>query len=75
MTARKDSIHPKFQEIEVIMTDGSKVKTRSTVKDKTMKLDVDPLNHPAWQKDSNKEDLNRFSSVQDFADKYGDLEF
>ncbi len=43
-------IHPKYHEINVIMTDGSTFKTRSTwgKPDATMRLDIDPKSHPAW---------------------------
>ena len=46
----KKDIHPDYHEITVIMTDGSKYKTRSTMgKDgDTLKLDIDPKSHPAW---------------------------
>ena len=46
----KKNIHPDYHEITVIMTDGSKYKTRSTMgKDgDTLKLDIDPKSHPAW---------------------------
>ena len=46
----KKDIHPDYHEITVIMTDGTKYKTRSTMgKDgDTLKLDIDPKSHPAW---------------------------
>ncbi len=46
----KKDIHPDYHEITVIMTDGSKYKTRSTMgkAGDTLKLDVDPKSHPAW---------------------------
>jgi large subunit ribosomal protein L31 len=46
----KDGIHPNYHEINVVMTDGSTFKTRSTwgKPGDTMKLDVDPKSHPAW---------------------------
>ena len=46
----KKNIHPDYHEIEVVMTDGSTFKTRSTwgkILD-TLKLEVDPKSHPAW---------------------------
>lgn len=44
-------IHPDYHEITVKMTDGSTYKTFSTwgKEGDTMTLDIDPLNHPAWQ--------------------------
>ena len=46
----KKDIHPDYHEITVIMTDGSKYKTRSTLgkAGDTLKLDIDPKSHPAW---------------------------
>ncbi len=46
----KKDIHPDYHEITVIMTDGSKYKTRSTMgkSGDTLKLDIDPKSHPAW---------------------------
>ncbi|MBM3610299.1 MAG: 50S ribosomal protein L31 [Alphaproteobacteria bacterium] len=46
---RKD-IHPNYHEINVVMTDGSQYKTRSTwgKEGDTLKLEVDPHTHPAW---------------------------
>ena len=46
----KKNIHPDYHEITVIMTDGSKYKTRSTMGNAgdTLKLDIDPKSHPAW---------------------------
>ncbi len=48
-TMKKD-IHPEYHEINVIMTDGTEFKTRSTwgKPGDTMRLDVDPKSHPAW---------------------------
>ena len=46
----KKDIHPDYHEITVIMTDGSKYKTRSTLgkPGDTLKLDIDPKSHYAW---------------------------
>ena len=46
----KKDIHPDYHEIEVVMTDGSTFKTKSTwgKPSDTLKLDVDPKSHPAW---------------------------
>ena len=49
-TDMKKDIHPDYHEITVVMTDGSKYKTRSTMgkTGDTLKLDIDPKSHPAW---------------------------
>lgn len=46
----KKDIHPNYHEINVVMTDGSQYKTRSTwgKSGDTLKLEVDPHTHPAW---------------------------
>ena len=46
----KKKIHPDYHEIEVVMTDGTTFKTRSTwgKKSDTLKLEIDPKSHPAW---------------------------
>jgi large subunit ribosomal protein L31 len=46
----KKKIHPDYHEIEVVMTDGSTFKTRSTwgKKSDSLKLEIDPKSHPAW---------------------------
>ena len=46
----KKGIHPKYHEINVVMTDGSTFKTKSTwgKKDDTLKLEIDPKSHSAW---------------------------
>ena len=46
----KKGIHPDYHEINVVMTDGSTFKTRSTMgkAGDTLRLDIDPKSHPAW---------------------------
>jgi len=46
----KNDIHPEYHEITVEMTDGTSYKTRTTwgAEGDVMKLDLDPLTHPAW---------------------------
>ena len=46
----KEKIHPDYHEINVVMTDGTTFKTRSTVgkAGDTINLDIDPKTHPAW---------------------------
>lgn len=42
--------HPNYHTITVVMTDGTSFTTRSTYgkEGDTLKLDIDPLTHPAW---------------------------
>ena len=46
----KKGIHPDYHEINVVMTDGSSFKTRSTMgkAGDTIRLDIYPKSHPAW---------------------------
>ena len=46
----KNDIHPDYHEINVVMTDGTEFKTRSTwgSAGDTLRLDIDPKSHPAW---------------------------
>jgi large subunit ribosomal protein L31 len=46
----KSDIHPAYHEINVVMTDGTAFKTRSTwgKPGDTLRLDIDPKVHPAW---------------------------
>tara|TARA_B100000579_G_scaffold396687_1_gene375704 strand:- start:37 stop:261 length:225 start_codon:yes stop_codon:yes gene_type:complete len=46
----KKDLHPDYHEINVIMTDGSEFKTRSTYgkEGDSIRLDIDPKSHPAW---------------------------
>ena len=46
----KKNIHPDYHEITVVMTDGTEFKTRSTLgkEGAVVRLDIDPLSHPAW---------------------------
>ena len=46
----KTDIHPDYQEITVVMTDGESYQTRSTYgkPGDTLRLDIDPKTHPAW---------------------------
>ena len=41
---------PDYHEIKVVMTDGTEFTTKSTwgKQGEILKLDVDPLSHPAW---------------------------
>ncbi len=46
----KNDIHPDYHEINVVMTDGTEFKTKSTwgKSGDNMRLDIDPKSHPAW---------------------------
>jgi large subunit ribosomal protein L31 len=42
----KKGIHPRYTEVEVVMTDGSTYKTRSCYKGDRMVLEIDSKSHP-----------------------------
>lgn len=64
---RKD-IHPEYNEITITATDGSTYKTRSTYsKSSEMRLDIDPLNHPAW---TGKQKMIEGGRMSKFKDRY-----
>ena len=46
----KKNLHPKYHNINVEMTDGSRFQTRSTwgSEGDTLKLEIDPKSHSAW---------------------------
>ena len=46
----KKEIHPDYHTIKVQLTDGSSFETKSTYgkEGDTLKLDIDPISHPAW---------------------------
>jgi large subunit ribosomal protein L31 len=47
----KANTHPDYHDITVVMTDGTEYTTRSTwgKPGDVMRLDIDPLTHPAWK--------------------------
>lgn len=71
----KAGIHPSYNDIEIILTDGTKLKTKSCCKDKVIKLDVDPLNHPAWKDDNSRFVNLRDDQVSKFNRKFGNFSF
>ena len=70
----KKKIHPEYHEIKVVMTDGSEFKTRSTFgkPGETLKLDVDPISHPAWT-GGNAQIREDAGQVARFKKKFGNV--
>ena len=52
----KKDIHPNYHNIKVQLTDGSIFETKSTYgkEGDTLKLDIDPISHPAWTGEASK---------------------
>ena len=67
----KADIHPDYHEITVVMTDGTEYKTKSTwgKEGDVLKLDVDPLSHPAWQGGAAK--VVEKGQLSKFENRYG----
>lgn len=73
----KADIHPKQHEITIQMTDGTKFNVMTTwgKAGETLRLDVDPKNHPAWQEGKqgfvnvNDDRINKFNK------KFGNFNF
>ena len=67
----KEKIHPKTHKIKVVMTDGTQFETLSTwgKENDVMKLDIDPISHPAWTGGSQKI-IDTEGRVEKFQRKY-----
>lgn len=67
----KANTHPDYHEITIVQTDGTQFTTRSCMgkAGDTMRLDVDPLSHPAWQGGTQK--VVEKQQLQKFENKYG----
>ena len=68
------SLHPKYRTITIEMTDGTTFQTRSTIASDVLKLDIDPITHPAWTKDVNYVNT-KASEVFKFNNKFKGLNF
>ena len=72
----KPTIHPDYHEINVVMTDGTAFKTRSTYgkEGDTLALEIDPSAHPAWTGGSARL-MDTGGRVSKFKKKYEGLGF
>jgi large subunit ribosomal protein L31 len=70
----KDGIHPDYHTINVVMTDGTKYTTRSTMgkEGDTLQLDVDPKTHPAWVGGVH---LKKTGRLESFNSRFGAMAF
>lgn len=72
----KADTHPQYHFIDVVMTDGTKFQTRSTMGkagDK-LNLDIDPLTHPAWTGGS-QQLMDRGGRLSKFNSRFAGLSF
>jgi len=67
----KKGIHPDYNEITVLMSDGSEITTRSTIKTKDgiYKSEVDSKNHPFYNKDQKIQ--KKADRIDRFNKRYG----
>ena len=72
--ARKETDHPDYHMIKVVMTNGTEYMTRSTYgkEGDTLNLDIDPNTHPAWT-GGQQQLLDRGGRVSRFNSKFGNL--
>ncbi|MDG5766127.1 50S ribosomal protein L31 [Balneolales bacterium ANBcel1] len=67
----KKGIHPEYKEITVVMSDGSEIVTRSTMKTKegVYKAEVDSKNHPFYI--GSQKMMSAAGRVDQFKRRYG----
>ena len=67
----KKGIHPEYNEITVLMSDGTEITTRSTMqpKDGVYKSEVDTKNHPFYNKDLKMQ--KKADRIDRFNKRYG----
>jgi large subunit ribosomal protein L31 len=72
--ARKETDHPDYHFIKVVMTNGTEYTTRSTYgkEGDTLNLDIDPNTHPAWT-GGTQQLLDRGGRVSRFTSRFGNL--
>ena len=68
----KKGIHPAYNKINVVMSDGKKVEMFST-STKDLTLAVDNLNHPAWTGQRAQQD--RGQRAEEFKKKFSGFKF
>jgi large subunit ribosomal protein L31 len=72
--ARKETDHPDYHMIKVVMTNGTEYMTRSTYgkEGDTLNLDIDPNTHPAWT-GGQQQLLDRGGRLSRFNSTFGNL--
>ena len=71
----KKNIHPETHSVNIVLSDGTSfsVKTVWGKEGDTMKLDVDPTNHPAWKLEQGTFLNTNNDMVSKFNKKYGNI--
>lgn len=69
--AMKKDIHPEYNELTVLLSDGTEMKTRSTMKTKdgTYKPEIDSQNHPFYI--GSDKMISSAGRVDKFKQRYG----
>lgn len=67
----KKGIHPEYKEVKVILSDGSEITTRSTLKTKEgiYKAEIDSKNHPFYI--GSQKMMSAAGRVDQFKRRYG----
>lgn len=73
--AKPGSIHSNYREITYVMSNGEERKVRSTYPHANLKLDIDPLTHPAWNSKNKNEATSRATTVSSFRRKFSNMDF
>ena len=70
----KKESHPDYHKVTIVMTDGTRFETRSTLgaAGDVLHLDIDPKTHPAWT-GGGQQIIDRGGRVSRFKKKFGDL--
>ena len=66
--------HPDYHKVTIVMTDGTRFETRSTLgtAGDVLNLDIDPKTHPAWT-GGGQQIVDRGGRVSRFKKKFGDF--
>ncbi|MDR3031452.1 MAG: 50S ribosomal protein L31 [Holosporales bacterium] len=70
----KKNIHPEYHTISVVMTNGEKFETKSTLgkEGDAINLDIDPTTHPAWT-GTGQRLMDRAGQISKFGKKYNNF--
>jgi large subunit ribosomal protein L31 len=66
----KKGLHPEYKKLDVVLTDGSTIETRSTMSVETLKTEVDAMNHPFYT--GKRQFVDTAGRVEKFRRRYGD---
>ncbi|QKX02591.1 50S ribosomal protein L31 [Wolbachia endosymbiont of Dirofilaria (Dirofilaria) immitis] len=64
-----------YHKVTIVITDGQEFETRSTYgkEGDKIRLDRDPLTHPAWTGSLTGRSANKTSKLAKFNNRYGDI--